>query len=161
MPNGNIPPELAIIPPQELVDALILAETNDPGNDITTDKLLDLQEWMRSVTSPPPAAFDEAQAEAGFYLFHGKANCVACHSSPDLTGPGLFTDITGNPPAGGLAGGIHVPSLRGISHTAPYFHDASAATLNDAVARLVERGTPVAPLTEEEQAAVVEYLKSL
>ena len=54
-----------------------------------------------------------------------------------------------------------MPGLRGIGHTAPYFHDASAATLADAVARLVERGAPVAPLTGEEQAAVVEYLKSL
>ena len=161
MPNGNLPPELAITPPEELVEALILAEAEQPGNDIVTDDLLDLQEWMRSVTSPPPGDFDEAQAETGFYLFHGKANCVACHSSPDLTGPGLFTDITEQPPAGDLAGGIHVPSLRGISHTAPYFHDASAATLADAVARLVNRGAPVAPLTSEEQAALVEYLKSL
>ena len=116
---------------------------------------------MRSVTSPTPGNFDEAKAEAGFKLFHGKANCVARHSSPDLTGPGLFTDITEEPPAGGLAAGIHVPSLRGISHTPPYFHDGSAATLADAVARLVERGAPVAPLTADEQAAVVEYLKSL
>ena len=161
MPNGNLPPELAITPPEELVEALILAETLQPGNDIDTDKLLDLQEWMRSVTSPPPGDFDEAMAEAGFHLFHGKANCVACHSTPDLTGPGLFTDITEQPPAGGLAGGIHVPSLRGISHTAPYFHDASAATLADAVSRLVNRGAPVAPLSDDEQAAVVEYLKSL
>ncbi len=160
-PEGNLPPELAITPPPELVEALLLAEANEPGNDIVTEKLLDLQAWMRSVTSPPPGAFDEAMAEAGFQLFHGKANCVACHSTPDLTGPGLFTDITENPPEGGLAGGIHVPSLRGISYTAPYFHDGSAATLADAVARLVARGAPVAPLTDEEQAAIVEYLKSL
>ncbi len=161
MPNGNLPPELAIEPPQELVEALILAETLQPGNDITTDELLDLQAWMRSITSPPPGEFDETRAEAGFQLFYGKANCAACHSSPDLTGPGLFTDITEVPPAGGLAGGIHVPSLRGISYTAPYFHDGSAATLEAAVARLVARGAPVAPLTAEEQAALVEYLKSL
>jgi hypothetical protein len=161
MPNGNLPPELAVAPPDELVDALIAAEENQPGNDIDTDKLLDLQSWMRSVTSPAPGDFDESQAEAGFHLFFGKANCVACHSSPDLTGPGLFTDITEQPPTGGLAGGIHVPSLRGISHTAPYFHDGSAETLGDAVARLVERGAPVSPLSAEEQAALVEYLKSL
>lgn len=161
MPNGNLSPELAVEPPQELVEALILAETLQPGNDLDTGKLLDLQAWMRSVTSPPPGEFDEDKAEAGFRLFHGKANCGACHSSPDLTGPGLFTDITVQPPEGDLAGGIHVPSLRGIRHTAPYFHDASAATLEAAVARLVERGAPVAPLTAMEQDALVEYLKSL
>lgn len=161
LPNGNLPPELAVTPPQALVDALIAAETLEPGNDITTDKLLDVQEWMRSITSPRPVGFDEAQAEAGFQLFHGEANCVACHSSPDFTGPGLFTDITETPPAGDLASGIHVPSLRGIGQTAPYFHDGSAATLSDVVARFVDRGAPVPPLTVEEQAALVEYLKSL
>ena len=159
--DGNLPPELSIAPPEELLEALIFAEAQQPGNDIITDRLLDLQAWMRSITSPPAGDFNEASAEAGFHLFFGKANCVACHSSPDFTGPGLFTDITEKAPAGGLAGGIHVPSLRGISHTAPYFHDASAATLSDAVARLVERGNPVPPLTIEEQAALVEYLKSL
>ncbi|MEN8802020.1 MAG: c-type cytochrome, partial [Thiogranum sp.] len=152
---------LAIVPPQELVEALVLAETNQAGNDISTDKLLDLQAWMRSVTSPAPGDFDEAKAEAGFHLFFGKANCVACHSSPDLTGPGLFSDITEQTPSGGLSGGIHVPSLRGISHTAPYFHDGSAATLTDAVARFVARGGPVPPLSNEEQGSLVEYLNSL
>lgn len=161
LPNGNLPPELAIVPPQELVEALVLAETNQAGNDISTDKLLDLQAWMRSVTSPAPGDFDEAKAEAGFHLFFGKANCVACHSSPDLTGPGLFSDITEQTPSGGLSGGIHVPSLRGISHTAPYFHDGSAATLTDAVARFVARGAPVPPLSNEEQGSLVEYLNSL
>lgn len=116
---------------------------------------------MRSVTSPPPGEFDEEKAEVGFRLFYGKANCAACHSSADMTGPGLFTDITGQPSEGDLSGGIHVPSLRGIRHTAPYFHDASAARLAAAVARLVKRGAPVAPLTAMEQDALVEYLKSL
>lgn len=161
LPNGNLPPELAITPPQELIDALVSAESNQPGNDITTRKLLKLQAWMRSITSPAPGAFDETAAEAGFRLFHGKANCVACHSTPDFTGPGLFDDITEMAPAGGLAGGIHVPGLRGISQTAPYFHDGSAVSLADAVARLVARGDPVPPLSDEEQAALVEYLKSL
>lgn len=161
MPNGNLPPELSVTPPQELVEALVLAETLQPGNDIDTDKLLDLQAWMRSITSPSPGVFNEARAEEGFQLFYGKANCVACHSSPELTGPGLFTDITEQPPTGDLAGGIHVPGLRGVSYTAPYFHDASVATLSAAVARLVERGAPVPPLNAEEQDALVEYLKSL
>ena len=161
MPNGNLPPELSVTPPQALVEALVLAETLQPGNDISTDKLLDLQAWMRSITSPSPGVFDEAKAEDGFHLFYGKANCAACHSSPDLTGPGLFTDITEQPPTGDLAAGIHVPGLRGVSHAAPYFHDASATTLSAVVARFVTRGAPVPPLNAEEQDALVEYLKSL
>ena len=64
------------------------------------------------------------------------------------------------PPAGGLAGGIRIPSLRGIARTAPYFHDQSAATIEDVIARFVAIGQ-IPALTPAERAAIVEYLKSL
>ncbi len=156
---GTLPPELSITPPQSLLDALAKAETDQPGNDVTLDKLLDLQAFMRSITSPAPVGFDVASAERGFELFYGKANCSSCHSSPDLTGPGLFTAIT--EPKGGLSGGIHVPSLRGVASTAPYFSNGSAATLYDAVATIVEKIDQVPALTINEQNDLVEYLKSL
>jgi len=160
--SGTLSPELSVTPPQALLDALADAETNAPGNDITAQKLLDVQDFMRSITSPAPGSFDEASAEAGFELFYGRANCSSCHSSPDLTGPGLFK-ITATDAAGGLAGGIHVPSLRGISSTAPYFHDSSAATLSDAINQLMAKTsvTGIPALTVNEIADLVEYLKSL
>ena len=160
-PGGNFPPELRITPPQELLDALAAAETDAPGNDLDTQKILDLQTWMRSLVSPAPGNFDEGLAQQGFTLFYGKANCASCHLMPEFTGLGLFTDITATPPTGDLAGGIRVPGLRGITKTAPYFHDHSAADLAAVVARFVERGQQVPLLTAEEQAALVEYLKSL
>lgn len=156
---GTLPPELSVTPPQALLDALALAETNEPGNDVTLDKLLDLQEWMRSITSPAPGAFDEAKAELGFELFHGEAGCSGCHSTADLTGPGLFTAITS--PQGDLSGGIHVPGLRGISHTAPYFQDGSATTLEDAIQKLMNNLGQVPLLTVTQQENLVGYLKSL
>ncbi|MBC8210142.1 MAG: c-type cytochrome [Gammaproteobacteria bacterium] len=117
---------------------------------------------MRSITSPAPDSFVEASAEAGFELFYGKANCSSCHSTPDLTGSGLYK-VTATDPAGGLAGGIHVPSLRGIASIAHYFHDSSAATLTDAINQLIAKtsvsGVPA--LTLNEIADLVEYLKSL
>jgi len=160
--SGTLSPELSVTPPQALLDALADAETNAPGNDITAQKLLDVQDFMRSITSPAPGSFDEGSAEAGFELFYGRANCSSCHSSPDLTGPGLFK-ITATDAAGGLAGGIHVPSLRGISSTAPYFHDSSAATLSDAINQLMAKTsvTGIPALTVNEIADLVEYLKSL
>jgi hypothetical protein len=160
-PTGNLSPELRIAPPLELVQALEAAEAGDPGNDIITQDLLDVQAWMRSLVSPAPGPFDEVPAEEGFKLFHGRAGCVSCHQTAEFTGPGLFTDITLAPPAGDLSGGIRVPGLRGISLTAPYFHDHSALTLEDAVARFVARGDPVPLLSPAEQSALVEYLKSL
>ncbi len=161
--QGTLPPELSITPPQALLDALALAETGQPGNDITRDKLLDLQAWMRSITSPAPVAHDAAKAELGFELFNGKAGCSGCHSTPDLTGPGTFTAITR--PGGDLAGGIKVPSLRGVAHTAPYLSDGSVPTLPEAVdgvLGVLRSLNPAMPaFTAAEKEALVEYLKSL
>jgi cytochrome c peroxidase len=67
-------------------------------------------------------------------------------------------------------GAFRTPSLRNIGLTAPYFHDGSAATLEDVVRFYVKGGSenpnrdwqlePVA-LTESEQRDLVEFLKAL
>jgi hypothetical protein len=159
--TGNLPPALAVTPPPALLDALTAAEAAEPGNVIDTQKLLNLQTWMRSIPPPPPGTFDPVLAAQGKVLFSGRANCTACHSTADFTGPGLFV-ITAVPPAGDLAAGIKVPGLKGVGHTAPYFHDHSAATLAEVVARLVAATVEVPDdLTVDEQAALVEYLRSL
>lgn len=158
--SGTLPPELTITPPPELLAALRQAEADRPGNVIPEQALLDVQTWQRSLVSPPPGEFDETLAEAGFRLFYGEARCSACHQSAEFTGPGLFTGVTPNPPEGGLAAGIKVPGLRGIAQTAPYFHDGSAATLDEVLGVYSGRvGVPV--LTAGQRAALVEYLKSL
>jgi hypothetical protein len=156
--SGSLPPALAIAPPQDLLDALAAEEANAPGNLIPAQDLLDLQAWMRSVPSPAPGTFDEAKAEQGFFLFHGKGLCNTCHTTADFTGPGLF-DFTLPPEPGGLAGGIRLPPLRGVSRTAPYLHDGSVATLPELVGILNQ--ILGAELTDLEQEALVEYLKSL
>lgn len=155
--------------PQWVFDALDFSEQNEPGNAIPEDeyrrKLLDVKAFMESIASPQPGEFDEAKAEAGWALFYGKANCVACHSTAEGTGRTgeYFTNIVENPPQGLLNLGIRVPGLRGLTHTAPYFHDGSAATLPDVIQRYTSPDIPEVPssLTAGEQAAIVEYLKSL
>ena len=67
-------------------------------------------------------------------------------------------------------GAFRTPSLRNVELTAPYFHDGSAATLNDVVRFYVKGGNenpnrdwqlePVA-LTENEQLDLIEFLKAL
>ncbi|MGA9769288.1 MAG: cytochrome c peroxidase [Blastocatellia bacterium] len=67
-------------------------------------------------------------------------------------------------------GAYRTPSLRNVELTAPYFHDGSAATLNDVVKFYVNGGKansfrdwqlePVS-LSEEEQRDLVEFLKAL
>lgn len=67
-------------------------------------------------------------------------------------------------------GAFRTPSLRNVELTAPYFHDGSAATLEDVVRYYIKGGNqnpnrdwqlePVA-LNEEEQRNLVEFLKAL
>jgi cytochrome c peroxidase len=67
-------------------------------------------------------------------------------------------------------GAFRTPSLRNVELTAPYFHDGSAATLQDVVRYYVKGGNenpnrdwqlePVS-LTENEQRDLVEFLKAL
>ena len=162
VPNvGNLTPELRVSPPQTLVDALVAAETAAPGNVIDTQKLLDVQDFERSIVSPAPGQFDEVLAQRGFMLFSDpkKGNCTSCHSSAEFTGPRI-TQITPTLLGGALANGIETPGLRGIGRTAPYFADGSAATLKDVVKTYVDQRI-VPALTDDEQAAIAEYLKSL
>ncbi len=150
--------------PQEFQDRITVAEIVEPGNDIKTSDLLDIEAFLKSIVSPAPHDFDEAQAEAGWKLFYGKANCVACHSSPEGTGEaGFFTNIVETPPQGLLAIGIKTPGLRGLQHTAPYFHDGSAPTLLDVMKRYTSPDIPQVPsdLSEAELLELVEYMKSL
>src|SRR5262249_39971048 len=67
-------------------------------------------------------------------------------------------------------GAFRTPSLRNVALTAPYFHDGSAATLEDVVRFYVKGGNPnlnrdwqlePLPLTESEQHDLVEFLKAL
>ncbi|MCH8543416.1 MAG: hypothetical protein LAT61_07595 [Alcanivorax sp.] len=158
--TGTLPPHLRSAPTPELIDALVAA-ANMP-NIIPEQDLLDVQDWQRSFTSPAPGMFDEALAEEGFQLFYGRANCGGCHNTGEFTGNVITANITDERPMGGLAGGIKTPGLRGISFTAPYFHDGSAETLEDVVDTYARNlaGVPD-DLTIEEIAAVAEYMRSL
>ena len=156
---SSVPLEVVRAPAEELVSALIAAEDAEPGNDIPEQAMLDEQAWQRSLTSPAPGEFNEALAEEGFRLFYGIAQCSTCHMTAEFTGPVRTADIVLEPPLGALAEGIKTPGLRGISHVPPYFHDDSAQTLEEVVA--IYSGRIVNVLSEEEQLAVAEYLRSL
>ncbi|WP_162925805.1 hypothetical protein [Isoalcanivorax indicus] len=158
--TGSLPPHLRTAPSEELL-AAIAAAANTP-NLIPAQDLLDVQDWQRSFTSPAPAGFDEALAEDGFRLFYGRANCGGCHGSAEFTGPVITASITDETPMGGLAGGIKTPGLRGVRLTAPYFHDGSAATLEEVVETYARNlaGVPD-DLSEAEIMAVAEFMRSL
>jgi cytochrome c peroxidase len=136
-------------------------------------------------TKHDQAALDPA-AERGWQLFIGKAACVTCHVQDNLS-DGLFhrTGIGMVDPAsegadlgrGKISGNaaenfaFRTPTLRNVGRTAPYFHDGSAATLEEAVKIMSGGGKRDAgpvdeklldrQLSEAEQADVVAFLRSL
>ncbi len=132
-----------------------------------------------------------AEQKAGWGVFMGKGQCNVCHAPP------LFSSAMGVP--GGLyynvgigtAGkskeevdpgrakisgndadwaAFKVPSLRNISKSAPYFHDGSVATLEEAVKIMSTGGidnpnkTPMLTnrgLSDEEMASLIAFLGAL
>jgi cytochrome c peroxidase len=114
-----------------------------------------------------------------------KAGCANCHEAPmfsnykyDNAGVG----IDGPKPDEGRKavtkededmGAFRVPSLRDVASTAPYFHDGSAKTLDEAVALMAAGGNDnphrsgdfdavrEAKLTAQDQKDIVEFLKAL
>ncbi len=78
-------------------------------------------------------------AQAGRTIFL-QQNCAQCHSGSQFTDSALnvFHDVgTLKPSSGGRLGvaltGLDTPTLSGLWETAPYLHDGSAATLEEAI----------------------------
>ncbi len=91
----------------------------------------------------------------GYRLFHDleehKAGCFRCHDGREFTDggfhnlgvgfqafdpggePGRFASLPLGEKDRTLIGAYKTPTLRGLLRTAPYFHDGSAATLEEAV----------------------------
>jgi hypothetical protein len=137
--------------------------------DRVTPKLAALHFYQLAIPAPNPPAgsFDKALATEGKMIFDGKAKCATCHVPP------LFTEPGNN---------LHAPSEVGVDsfqadrspthmyRTAPlaglwsharggFYHDGRFATLQDVVEHY--NGLQHLGLSEQEKAALVEYLKSL
>jgi cytochrome c peroxidase len=95
----------------------------------------------------------------GYGLFKS-LGCVSCHQGVNVGGNlfeqrGIFAPLTPGPPDV-----FRVPSLRNIAVTAPYFHNGSSATLDDAV-RKMARAQLNATLADEDVSAIVAFLQTL
>jgi DNA-binding beta-propeller fold protein YncE len=95
---------------------------------------------------------------AGPVLLHDVGTCVTSGPWPDVA----HDDIDGHPRA---ACAFDTPALRGLSDSAPYLHDGSAATLDDVLPSMLRAaaGPGASPqmLTTTQESALVEYLRSL
>lgn len=127
----------------------------------------------------------------GMELFNGKAACATCHTPPFFSvqfgtpegmyynvGIGIEGKAESDVDVGRQAvtdseldwAAFKVPSLRNIAESAPYFHDGSVSTLEEAVRYMASAGvanknlTPLLAdrgLTDEEIGAIVAFLGSL
>jgi mono/diheme cytochrome c family protein len=138
--------------------------------DLVSRKLPALQAYQLSLSAPPApvGSFDAAAAARGKVVFEGPGRCAGCHTGP------MFTDANTrlHPPGDSMAE-PEFPSyasrsatklyrttpLRGIWQHPPYFHDGSAATLEDVVRTYDSRLS--LGLTEQQVADLAQYLESL
>jgi len=95
----------------------------------------------------------------GYRLFKS-LGCVSCHQGVNVGGnlferQGIFHPLTSPNP-----GTLRVPSLRNVATTAPYFHDGSAPTLEDAVRRMAAAQIN-RTLSDQQTAAIVAFLHTL
>lgn len=148
---------------------LNLAITNGTV-DLVTSKLPALQAYQLTLKAPPPplGSFDSAAAARGKLVFEGAGKCVSCHTGTS------FTDANSmlHPPGDSMAE-PETPSyasrsatkqyrtspLRGAWQHAPYFHDGSAATLDDVAQTYNTRKS--LGLSAQEVSDLAQYLKSL
>jgi hypothetical protein len=88
--------------------------------------------YLKTLELPPPlddlrGTRDEAAIDRGRLVFQ-RLDCGSCHAPPTYTAAGVF-DVGLRDSQG--AKEFNPPSLRGISHRGPYFHDNRAASLED------------------------------
>ena len=93
-------------------------------------------------------ALTEAQ-KRGMDIFMDKGQCSTCHSPPTFSNGNYYNaGVGGNKDPGRKkvtkrdtdAGKFRVPALREVANTHPYFHDGSAAKLEDAVKPMASGG---------------------
>jgi cytochrome c peroxidase len=98
-----------------------------------------------------------SEPAAGGVLLHDVGTCVTAGDWIDVA----HDDKNGDPRD---ACAFDTPQLRGLADSAPYLHDGSAATLDDAVTIMLGAGAPgeaTTPLSAEDRRALVEFLRGL
>jgi mono/diheme cytochrome c family protein len=142
-------------------------------DDRVSSKLAALQAYQLSIAAPsaPAGSFNAAAAARGALVFSGMGNCVSCHSGSDFTDGNArlhpASDAVSEPEAKGAPSyasrsatrEYRTAPLRGVWQHAPYFHNGSAATLNDVVRIYNERQR--LSLTDAQMNDLAEYLRSL
>ncbi len=128
------------------------------GSGLAPNEVADLQAFLESLPQPVAPTVEDGEAIVrGKQLFESaETACAACHTGPELA-DGVQHDLATN------IGKVDTPSLIGLAHTAPYYHDGSAQTLR---ALLTDKGSvhdmgSTAQLSDPEIDDLIAYLQSL
>ncbi|MCP4445445.1 MAG: cytochrome-c peroxidase [Myxococcales bacterium] len=111
-----------------------------------------------------------AMAIAGAAIFNQRAGCATCHAPPlytDLEYHNLGLPQSDAPDVGREGhtqvltdrGSFKTPSLRGVSQSAPYFHNGSASTLLQVLEHKESQGSP--RLSTKERSQLLAFLDAL
>jgi len=163
------------------------------GTDVTADNMMKAVTAYERTFFCGDTAYDKFQqgdqnalsdeAKRGWELFRGKASCGKCHAGTlltDLQYHNIGVGMDAPTPDGGRknftkdekdTGAFKTPTLRSITKTAPYFHNGSKATLEEAVDFVLGGGYPnkyldtknlkKVNLTKKERDDLLAFLKSL
>ena len=143
-----------------------------------------LASYVRSILSGN-SAFDRfvngdrgalsEEEQLGLRVFRGKGNCTACHVGPNFTderthNTGVAWKDGRLADEGAGHGAFKTPTLREVSHSAPYMHDGSLTTLEDVI-DFYDHGGNANPyldpevrparFTPEEKRALIAFLEAL
>jgi cytochrome c peroxidase len=115
------------------------------GGGPSAERLLDAMVAFEKSLVTPGARFNRwlagdqwalSAAELEGYRQFKSLGCSACHQGVNVGGNLMERQGVFHPLVKGQPEIVRVPSLRNVATTAPYFHDGSAATLQDAVRRM-------------------------
>jgi cytochrome c peroxidase len=149
----------------DIAGQFIAAYGHEPDRDNVLDALVTFERTL--VT--PGSRFDRwlggdaaalsADEREGYRLFKS-FGCSSCHQGVNVGGnlferQGVFRPLIHTGPKV-----VRVPSLRNVATTAPYFHDGSAATLEEAVSRMAAAQLD-RTLTDQQVGLLVAFLKTL
>jgi YVTN family beta-propeller protein len=158
---------------------------SDPTQSMQLDALEAFVDHALPIPVPPHTnASLVAQGKAIFE--RSDVGCTNCHYGPALTDSGAgnpaldlmgvinlhdvgtcntgqFPDVPSTADDGSerAACKFDTPALRGLADSAPYFHDGSALTLRDALERTRGKMGNINGLSDSEENALIEYLRSL
>lgn len=147
-----------------------------PGEEITFDHIVKaIAAFERTLITPNDGldrylrgdkAALSPQAVKGMETFQ-EVGCIACHNGPALSSGALMKFAHGDDPGRMNVTGneadervFRIPTLRNLALTGPYFHDGSAATIEEAVMTMADVQLNK-QLTDDQVADITAFLESL